>query len=90
MNTANMGVVRVNITLPKVLLSELEKKVPVRGKSSFVADAIEEKLAREKREAALQELAVLPPTFLGVKDAAVYIENERAKEDKERASHLNA
>jgi hypothetical protein len=32
MNAANMGVVRVNITLPKVLLAELEKKVPVGGK----------------------------------------------------------
>ena len=90
MNTANMGVVRVNITLPKGLLSELERKVPLRGKSSFVADAIEEKLVREKREMALKELAKLPPTFMGVKDAAVYIEEERANEDKERMTHLDA
>lgn len=89
MNTTNMGVVRVNITLPKVLLAELEKKVPVRGKSSFVADAIEEKLAREKREMALRELAKLPPAFTKIKDAAAYIENARIKEDEERASHID-
>ena len=90
MDTTNIGVVRVNITLPKGLLSELEKKVPVRGKSSFVADAIEEKLAREKRKLALRELTELPPTFLGVKDSTVYIEEMRTKEDKERMGHLDA
>jgi len=74
MNTTNIGVVRVNITLPKVLLAELEKEVPVRGKSSFVADAIEEKLVQKKREMALKELMKLPPTFVGVKNAATYIE----------------
>lgn len=90
MNTTTIGVVRVNITLPKVLLSELEKKVSTRGKSSFVADAIEEKLAREKKEMALRELAEFPPTFMNVKDAAAYIEETRAKEDEERIAQLDA
>lgn len=86
----NMNVVRVNITIPKVLLSELEREVPARGKSCFVAEAIEEKLAREKRKMALRELAKLPPTFMKVKDGAVYIEETRVKEDEERTSHLDA
>lgn len=89
MNSTNMGVVRINITLPRALLSELVKEVPVRGKSGFVASAIEEKLARRKRETALKKLAKLPPTFIEVKDAAAYIEKTRAKEDKERTSRLD-
>ncbi len=84
MDTTNMGVVRVNITIPKALFSELKKEVPARGKSGFVAEAIEEKLARSKREIALKELAKLPPTFAKVKNGAVYIEKVRSEEDEER------
>jgi len=82
------GTVRINITVPKRLLSELEKEVPERGKSSFVSEAIKDKLSREKKEKALKELAKLPPTFINIKDGAAYIVEERALEDKERRVRL--
>lgn len=88
MNTTNANVARVNITVPKWLLSELEKEVPKRGKSGFVTEAIEEKLTRRKREKALTELAKLPPTFVDIKDGAEYIAKERVKEDNARTARL--
>lgn len=84
----NTGVVRINITVPKKLLSELEKEVPDRGKSGFVASAIEEKLARERKEKALKELSKLPATFTNIGDGAKYIASEREKEDKDRSRIL--
>ncbi|GEM_PF-1642265 len=86
MNIAN--VVRINITVPRKLLSELEKQVPIRGKSGFVSEAIEEKLAREKKEKALKELSKLPATFTNIGDGAEYIASERKKEDKHRSAIL--
>lgn len=88
MNIANTGVVRVNITVPKKLLSELEKEVPKRGKSSFVSEAIKEKLARKQKDKALKELAELPATFTGIENGASYIGNERTRQDKERTKRL--
>jgi len=88
MDIINTGVVRINVTVPKRLLSELEKEVPERGKSRFVSKAIEEKLAKEKRERALRELTRLPATFLLIEDGAKYIVREREREDKERSRHL--
>lgn len=88
MDIINAGVVRINVTIPKKLISELEKEVPERGKSGFVSQAIEEKLARNKKERALRELAKLPATFTNIRDGAEYIASERAKEDKERSVRL--
>lgn len=88
MDVMNGGVTRINITIPKRLLSELEKEVPDRGKSGFVAEAIDEKLAAKKRERALKELSKLPPVFTSIKDGAKYIAKERTREDKMRSSHL--
>lgn len=88
MNGINAGVVRINVTVPRRLLSELEKEVPERGKSGFVSEAIEEKLARKKKEKALKELAKLPATFTNIKDGAEYIAREREREDKERSRDL--
>lgn len=84
----NSGVGRINITVPKRLLSELEKEVPERGKSSFVSEAIAEKLTRKKRDKALKELAKLPAAFTDIKDGAEYIAKEREKESKERSKFL--
>ncbi len=88
MDTINVGVVRINVTIPKRLISELEKEVPKRKKSGFVSKAIEEKLARKKKERALRELANLPATFTNIKDGADYIASGRGKEDKERSMRL--
>lgn len=88
MNILNTGVMRINITVPARLLSELEKEVPERGKSGFVSQAIEEKLARKKKERALKELAKLPATFAHISDGAEYVRSERIKEQNERLTRL--
>lgn len=88
MDIINIGVARINVTVPKRILSDLEKEVPERGKSGFISKAIEEKLARKKKEKTLRELTKLPATFINIKDGAKYITGEREKEDKERSRYL--
>ena len=89
MNTANTTpIIRINITIPKNLIDELEKEVPPRGKSGFIAKAIEEKLERERREKAFIELRDAPPAFTHIKDAAKYVSQMRKNEDKIRNKKL--
>ncbi len=88
MDVINTGIVRINVTVPKRLLSDLEKEVPERGKSGFISKAIEEKLARKKKEESLKELAKLPATFTNIKEAAKYTAREREREDEERSRRL--
>lgn len=90
MNTvASAPFIRVNITVPKDLISELEKEVPARGKSGFISEAIEEKLIRERREKAFKALTSLPPAFSEIKDAAVYVRRLRREDDRVREKSLN-
>lgn len=88
MNTSNTSFVRLNITLPKSTVEALESEVPKRGKSQFIAEAIEEKITREKREEAFERLAKLPPTFIDIKDSSAYISTMRKKEDAQRRKKL--
>lgn len=48
---------RIDLTLPKSLISELKKSVPKRKRSSFVARAVEDKLSTIKRDKAFKELS---------------------------------
>lgn len=86
MNTANF--IRMNITVPKRLAVELEKETPERGKSGFIAEAIEEKLIRERREKALKALADLPPAFPEIKDAVAYVRKLRREDEQVREKSL--
>jgi transcriptional regulator NrdR family protein len=88
MNIGNVTTVRVNITVPEMVWSELEQEIPQRGKSAFISKAIEEKLRSKKREKALKKLASLPPTFVDISDASQYIREMRQKDDKKRNSKL--
>lgn len=47
---------RFDVTLPIKLISELKKSIPKTKRSSFVAKAVEEKLALIKQEKAFGEL----------------------------------
>ncbi len=80
--------IRINVTIPKQLVHEVEKAVAKRGKSSFITEAIAEKLEREKRERALEELAALPPTFTDIADGATYIAEQRRTDERERLHKL--
>jgi len=42
---------RINITLPTTLLKQLQTEIPQGKRSGFVAKAVAEKLAKERREA---------------------------------------
>ena len=80
--------IRINVTVPKQLLHEVEKAVAKRGKSSFITEDIAEKLARDKRERTLQELASFPPTFIDIADGATYIAEQRRTDERERRQKL--
>jgi hypothetical protein len=80
--------IRINMTVSKQLLHEVEKAVTKRGKSSFITEAIAEKLARDKRERALEELAALPPTFTAIADGATFIAEQRRTDEGERMQKL--
>jgi len=84
----NTNVTRINITIPEQLVSKLEKKVPSRGKSQFISEAIEEKLIREERELALTELRTSPPAFPQIKDGAAYVRKLRETDEAKRTSEL--
>lgn len=86
MNTANT--IRVNITIPKQVWSELAETAPKGEKSRFITEAIEEKLLQEKKRKAFKELATLPPTFTDIPDGAAYIRDMRHAEDKKRTTRL--
>lgn len=47
---------RVNITLPAELAAQLAEAVGPRGKSAFIAEAVQDFLDRRKREALTKEL----------------------------------
>ncbi|MGH9987486.1 MAG: hypothetical protein ACRD8W_26375, partial [Nitrososphaeraceae archaeon] len=60
------------------------------GKSSFITKAIEEKLRRERREAAIIALRKLPPAFPQIRDAASYVNKLRKEDDKIRSKKLSS
>lgn len=49
--------VRAHIIIPKDLLDEIDSRVGQRKRSDFVADALREKLARERQSEALRAAA---------------------------------
>jgi hypothetical protein len=85
-NTTNT--VRINITIPKHILTVLEKELPLRKKSGFISEAIEEKIARDRQKKALKDLAGLPPTFKNISDGKKYIDQTRREENEERNKRL--
>lgn len=49
-------VIRLNITLPRNLVSDLKDTIPERERSKVIAEALREKIARIKREESLKKL----------------------------------
>jgi len=79
---------RLKIILPKRTIAALEAIVPERGKSSFIAHAIEEKLERECWEAAFAKLQKPPPTLMHITDSVQWVEQLR-REDEQRLEHFD-
>lgn len=76
----NGNAVRINISIPFELAKDLKKISPKRGVSKFLSEAAEEKIRRDKREKALEELLAGPPAFLDIKDSAKWVRNLRRRD----------
>ena len=82
METMTSTTVRVNVSMPKDVLAELQKLVPAGRKSGFIADAVEKELAILKRKKALEEFATLPATFHAIEDSVGYVRALRAESEQ--------
>jgi len=74
--------VRVNISLPKPLLTRLKNSLPNRGLSQFLTQAAKEKLDQRETKQALDQLVQSPKSFDQVKDAIAFVNQNRATDDK--------
>lgn len=74
--------IRIDITVPKDVVSEVKKRTSKRGVSQFFTEAAKEKLAKEKREKALKEILAAPPAFTDIKDSVAWIRKSRRLDNK--------
>ena len=79
MNTAT-GYTRVNLTIPKDIIEYLKRHTE--NMSSYISEAVRERIAREKREKALREILAAKPTFTEAKDGTTYVRELRSIEKK--------
>ena len=84
MNTA-IGYTRVNLTIPKDIIAYLKRHTA--NMSSYISDAVRERIAREQREKALREILAAKPTFTDVKDGTTFVQELRSV-DKKRDKRL--
>jgi post-segregation antitoxin (ccd killing protein) len=84
MNTAT-GYTRVNLTISKDIIAYLKRHTE--NMSSYISEAIRERITREKREKALREILAAKPTFTEVKDGTTYVRELRSG-DKKRDERL--
>lgn len=55
--TSNLETQKTTVVFPQSLLRRLRERVPVRQRSAFIVEAVEEKLALEEQLAAIEETA---------------------------------
>ncbi len=84
MNTA-IGYTRVNLTIPKDIIEYLKRHTE--NMSSYISEAVRERIAREKREKALREILAAKPTFTDVRDGTTFVRALRSV-DKKRDKRL--
>ena len=85
MNTA-AGYTRVNLTMPKDIIAYLKHHTA--NMSSYISEAVRERIAREQREKALREILAAKPTFTDVKDGTAFVRELRSV-DKKRDARLS-
>ena len=78
---------RMNISAPAWFVNKLKRTVGNRNMSKFLVEAGEEKLRREARLQAMEEVRQFGPTFTEIDDAAAYVRDLRAS-DTERATRF--
>jgi post-segregation antitoxin (ccd killing protein) len=84
MNTAT-GYTRVNLTIPKDIIAYLKRHTA--NMSSYISEAVRERIAREQREKALREILAAKPTFSDAKDGTTFVRELRSV-DKKRDARL--
>jgi Arc/MetJ-type ribon-helix-helix transcriptional regulator len=57
LNPTTADIRKITVTLPAAMLARLDERVPARGRSRFIFEAIEDRLAIEEQLAALDETA---------------------------------
>lgn len=80
-----MGYTRINLTIPKDIVSYLKHHTD--NMSKYISEAVRERITREKREKALKEILTAEPTFTDAKDGSTYVHELRLA-DKERDKRL--
>ncbi len=80
-------VVRVNVTIPTDIIEDVKRMDANVSISKFASEAMSEKLARQKRERALNAILAGPPTFTDIEDSTAYVRALR-DEDRERDTRL--
>jgi hypothetical protein len=76
----NPPTVRVNLTFPTDILDYL--KLNTENISKYVSEAVRERIAREKRKKALDELLTAKPAFPDVKDGTTFTRALRSADRK--------
>ncbi|MBI3751744.1 MAG: CopG family transcriptional regulator [Chloroflexi bacterium] len=74
--------VRTNLLLPEALVAEVDRIAGPRGRSRFVAEALEERLERERRRVAAREAAGAwrdHPLFPTSRDVAAWVRAGRVE-----------
>lgn len=84
MSVATLSKKRVNVTFPEAVLDLLESVVPPRKRNTFIVDATEEALRRERLRVVLQSLGDKPawsdedhPDLMTVEDVDRYVRRLR-------------
>lgn len=79
--------VRINISMPSDLVTELRRRVPKRQISRFLSDAAKTKIDDLTQEEALKKLLAGSPAFPHIKDSVKWI-RELRKGDLKRMKRL--
>lgn len=80
-------IVRINISLPRKFLAQLRNSIGEGKMSRFFLEAAQEKVERQKWQAAFNRVMELPPTFTDISDPSAWVANLRAQ-DEERLERL--
>ncbi len=75
-----MALTRTNVTLPEELLREVDALAGPRGRSAFVADAVESKVKRERLRKALDQLRgafVGTPSYMTPEESYRWVREQR-------------
>jgi hypothetical protein len=81
----NTPAARVNLTIPKDILDYLKNHTD--NMSRYISEAVRERIARERRARAVQEILSAKPAFTDVTDGKSYVRRLR-EEDTKRDKRL--